>query len=113
MSIEGIKAKAIAVKLGESLRIHNPKDGLENVISFSPEQMPEMTFNFNGAAICFILDKTMYILPFHKEDYVGTLTSSGFKRNSSLYVPLSDGISYPTEEKMKWRLLMEQSRATV
>lgn len=113
MSIEGIKTKAIVVRLGENLRIHNPKNGEDNVISFSPEQMPEKSFNLNGASICFILDKTMYIIPCHKEDYVETLEDAGFVRNLSLYVPLSDGFSYPSDEKVKWLLLMEKSRETV
>lgn len=110
MSIEDIKARAITVKVGENLRIHTPNG--ENTISFSPEQMPEKAFNYNGASICFVVSKTMYVLPYHSENYVEMLTDSGFERNTSLHVPLSDGLSYPTTEKEKWLSMMEKSRAT-
>lgn len=110
MSIEDIKAKAITVTVGENLRIHTPNG--ENTISFSTDQMPEKAFNYNGASICFVASRTMYILPYHSENYVQTLTDSGFERNTSLYVPLSDGFSYPTTKKEKWLSMMDKSRAT-
>lgn len=110
MSIEDIKARAITVKIGENLRIHTPNG--ENTISFSPEQMPEKAFNFNGASICFVASRTMYILPYHSENYVEILTDSSFERNPNLYVPLSDGMSYPIAEKENWLSMMEKSRAT-
>lgn len=112
MSIEDIKVKAISKRLGETLQIRNPLTEELEIIALFPQDLPDHNFNHNGAAICFVAENTMYILPFHGENYVELLEEAGFERNTSLYVPFSNGISYPEDHKKQWLEMMEKSRET-
>ncbi len=112
MSIEDAKAKAIKVRLGEPLLIRYPSTEKTETIPLFPNDLPDHNYNHNGAAICFVAENTMYILPFHGENYVELLEEAGFERNKSLYVPFSDGLSYPENHKEQWLKMMETSRKT-
>lgn len=111
MSIEDIKAKAIKVKLGEALEIKHP-DGKYEALPIFPQDLPANKFNHNGAAIVFVTDNTMHILPYHGENYVQVLEESGLERDTNLYVPYSNGMSFPPQQKDEWFEMMEKSRAT-
>lgn len=109
MSIEDIKTKGISIRLGQLLHICTPPS---RVITFCAHQLSEKTFNYHREAIYFFTSDILYILPYHKENYVEILENSGFERDGSLYIPLGDGISYPIEYKEKWESLMKESKET-
>lgn len=103
-----MKAKGISVRLGGILQIHTPNGRMD----FSPQQLSEKTFNYYGKSIYFFTSNTLYILPYHKENYVEILENSGFTRDHSLYVPLNDELSYPIAYKEKWVSMMKKSIGT-
>lgn len=112
MSIEDIKARAIKTKLGEPLQITNPTREETKMLPLFPQDLPDKKFNRNGASICFVSENTLYVLPYHSENYVELLEEAGYERDENLYVPYSDGISYPEDHKNEWLKMMEKSRAT-
>lgn len=112
MSIEDIKARAIKVRLGEALQIRHPDTEELETISLFPQDLPDKNYNQRGVSLCFVAENTMYILPFHGENYIELLEEAGFKRNIRLYLPFSDGVSYPKEYKKRWFKMMNKSIKT-
>lgn len=106
-NLKSMRNRAITFK-GE-LRI-TFKDGTTELVHFNAPESEERRYNADGAALIFTYQGAWYIIPFHNEDYLSVLETEGYVEDGDIYVPCSDGFSYPTDKKKIWEILMEISR---
>ena len=73
----------------------------------------EKIFNCEGCTLAFSYKGGVAVTPFHGEKYPGLLKEYGYSFEPKLFVPLSDGKTFPVNEAKRWEELMAQSRATL